>query len=133
MKKERKFILTIFGIMFLTLGISITCSISDKDKGDTPNVIDPNPHSDLDQLTPLEEFTINYAGTYTANSSAVLQFQGLSMTFNENIRVSTTSATNGNIYLDISFNGAQDGSEIQRIMFTEESSWNIYTKRYSIN
>ena len=50
------------------------------------------------------------------------------MTFNENIRVSTTSTTNGDIYLDIFFNGAQDGSEIQRIMFTDGNIHGAYTQ-----
>ena len=108
-KKERKYILMTFGIMFMLLGVSIACSVAD-DAGEIPTVI-----SDKS----LEEFKINYAGTYTPNISATLFIHGLSMTFNENIRIITSTAATGNFYLDISFNGNQGGSQIQRLMFEE--------------
>ena len=109
----------------MALGISVACTATDEDKGTTPNLIDlPDP----DPLTLLEEFTINYAGTYTSVPVAVLTFQGRTMTFNGNTTVTTTSTTNGDIYLDIFFNGAQDGSEIQRIMFTDGNIHGAYTQ-----
>ena len=56
MKKERKFILTIFGIMFMALGISVACTVADKDNVDTS----PVNFEDTDAL--LKQTTVDLTG-----------------------------------------------------------------------
>lgn len=132
MKKQKKLLLPILGIVFLSLGIFMACSTTDNDppsltddntnNTDPPSLTNDNTNNTDPPLvdTPIDpdlyaEFKNNFVGDYIVDTTAVVPLVGKTMTFNDDMNISATILSES-LYLSINFSSSSAGSEI--ILFT---------------
>ena len=128
---KRSNFMNVFGLLILSLGVTIACSTTNEED----KKIVTEDEQIIEEIEILEEilldqFKTNYVGTYTAEPTATLEFNGKEMIFNNNGLVYASTSADEDLYFDIALNGPAGAATITRIFFREDDvDFEPYTQK----